>query len=209
MRNRRRDRGFDARRQAHVVIQGCGAQPTDRPCRLRATLFKLTRNDAQFAASRERDRRNLARRNVAVRRRLHFFARRQVDPQLEPAHAACGLLRHFRMNDAACRRHPLHVARPEVAAIAEAVLVPHVAVEHVRDRLEPAVRMRGKTGEVVVRVVREELVEHQERIEPQVLAAAEAAAQLDAGAIGGGHGFDHGLQLARSGHGCSCRETGL
>ena len=92
----------------------------------------------------------------------------------------------------------IHCTSPgtEVAAVAEAVLVPHVAVEHVGHGLEAAMRMRRKAGEVIVRIVREELVEHQERIEPQVLAAAEAAAQLDAGAVGGGHGLDHGLQLA-------------
>ena len=192
-------------RQAEVVVQRRGAQSADRPRRLRPALLELTGDDAQFAATRERDRRNLARGNVAIGRRLHLFARRQVDPQLEPAHAACGLLRHLGMNDAARRRHPLHVTGAEVAPIAEAVLVTHVPVEHVGDGLEPAMRMRGETRQVVVRVVGEELVEHQERIESLVLATAEAAAQLDAGAVGGGHGLDHGLQLARSGHGCSCR----
>ena len=94
------------------------------------------------------------------------------------------------------RRHPLHVARAQVAAVAEAVFVPHVAVEHVGDRLETAMRMRREAGDVIVRVVRKELVEHQERIEALVLPAAERAAQLDPGAIRRGDGFDDGLQFA-------------
>ena len=49
-----------------------------------------------------------------------------------------------------------------------AVLVPHVSVEHVGDGLEAAVRMRREARDVVVGIVGEELVEHQERVEAQV-----------------------------------------
>jgi hypothetical protein len=121
--------------------------------------------------------------DVAVGGRVHLVARRQVQPQLEAAHAALGLLRHLRVDDATRGRHPLHVAGPQVAAIASAVLVAHPAVEHVGDRLEAAVRMGREPGEVIVRVVGEELVEHQERVVAQVVGAAEATAQLDAGAV--------------------------
>ena len=63
--------------------------------------------------------------------------------------------------------HPLHVAALEVAAVAEVILVAHVAVEHVGHGLEAAMRMRREAGDVVVGVVRRELVEHQERVEPR------------------------------------------
>src|ERR1700674_2675171 len=89
------------------------------------------------------------------------------------------------MNDAARGRHPLHVAGLEIAAVAEVILVPHVSVEHVGDGLEAAMRVRREAGDVVLRIVRIELIEHQERIEPKVGLAAEAAAQLDARAVRG------------------------
>ena len=82
-------------------------------------------------------------------------------------------------------------------------MMPHASLQHVGDGLEAAVRVVGEARQVVVWIVGEEFVEHQERIEPLVLSTAEAAAQLDAGAVGSGHGFDHGLQLARNGHRCS------
>ncbi len=66
------------------------------------------------------------------------------------------------------------------------VFVQHVAVEHVGHGLETAMRMRREAGDVVVRVVRGELVEHQEGIDARGLRLAEAAAQAHAGAIGGG-----------------------
>ena len=192
----RRDRHGHPGRQSHVVIQRLRRKPGDRSRRADAVLLEVARDDADLAAACERNRRDLRRRNIAIRRGLHLFARRQVDPELEAAHAPRGLLRHLRMDDAVCRRHPLHVARAEVARVAEAVLVPHVAVEHVGDGLEAAVRMRRKAGDVVVRVVREELVEHQERIEPLVLPAAERAAQLDPRAVRRRDRFDDRLQFA-------------
>jgi len=70
----------------------------------------------------------------------------------------CALLRHFGMNDAARRRHPLHIARTKVTAVTEVIFVAHVAIEHVRDGLEAAMRMGGKTGDVIVWVIRIELI---------------------------------------------------
>jgi hypothetical protein len=45
------------------------------------------------------------------------------------------------------------------------VLMQHVTIEHVRDGLEPAMRMRGEPGEVVVWLIRVKLVKHQKRIQ--------------------------------------------
>src|SRR5689334_3658084 len=99
------------------------------------------------------------------------------------------------MDDAARGAHPLHVAGAEVAGVAVVVLVLHVAIEHVGDRLEAAVRMRREAGEVVVQIVREELVEHEERVVARELARAEAAPQLDSGAIGGRDRRNYALEL--------------
>ena len=88
------------------------------------------------------------------------------------------------MDDAAPGRHPLRTAGEQVAAIAEMILVQHVSVEHVRDRLEATVRVARKTGDVVVGVVGGKLVEHQEGIKTDARALPEAAPKLDAGAVG-------------------------
>src|SRR5207302_5664164 len=153
-------------------------------------------NHLDAAAARKFDDRDLVRRDVAVAGRLHLLPPRQVDPQLEAAHAAAILLGHLRVDDAAPGRHPLHPAAGELAAVAEVVLVAHVAVEHVGHGLEAAVRMRRKAGDVVGGVVRRELVEHEKGVEIEPAHAAEAAAKLDAGAVGGGHTLDRTLQFA-------------
>jgi hypothetical protein len=100
------------------------------------------------------------------------------------------------VDDAPARRHPLHVAALQVAAVAHVVLVQHVAVEHVGHGLEAAVRMVREAGDVIVGVVGGELVEHQERVQPQVLGTAEAAPQLHACAVGSGDRRDDLLQGA-------------
>ena len=91
------------------------------------------------------------------------------------------------MDDAVRGRHPLNIARAEIAAVAEAVLVPHVPVEHVRDGFESAMRVRRKARDVIVGIVRIELVEHQERVDTQIARAAQAASQLHARAVGCGY----------------------
>ena len=154
------------------------------------------RNHLHPPSGRELDHRNLPRRNVPILRGLHFFLRRQIQPQLKAAHASLGLLRHLRVNDAPGGRHPLHVSGAQVAAVAEMILVPHVPVQHVRDGLESAMRMSRKAGEIIVRIVRVKLIEHQERIDVQPALASEAAAQLHAGAVGGGDRLDDTDQIS-------------
>ena len=63
------------------------------------------------------------------------------------------------------------------------------AGEHVGDRLDAAVRVPGKAGEIVARPIVAEIVHHQERIEIRRVAEAEGAPQLDAGAFEGGTGL--------------------
>ena len=87
------------------------------------------------------------------------------------------------MQDAAPRRHPLHVARAELTAVAKAVAMLDGAGQHVRNRLDAAVGMPRKAGEIVVRVVVSEVVQEQKRIVVGRLAEAERAAQPDTGAL--------------------------
>ncbi len=172
----------------HVEVRGIGAElgtaAVDRTVGGAAVQHERAGDDFDFAALRQRHPRDLARGNVAIAGRLHFFLRWKIEPQLEPAHAALALLRHLGVDDAARRRHPLHVAGAEIPAVAQMILVAHVAVEHVGDRFESAVRMRWEARDVIVRVIGVELIEHQERIHILAALAAEAAAQLDAGAVG-------------------------
>jgi len=49
------------------------------------------------------------------------------------------------MDDSRARRHHLHFAGVDQAAVAELVAVFELAVDHVRDDLHVAVRVHGKT----------------------------------------------------------------
>ena len=153
-------------------------------------------DDARARAMVELRQRDLARADVAVGGGLHLLGGGQVDPQLEAMELALALQRHLGMDDAAAGGHPLHVAVAQLAAVAEVVLVLHVAFEHVGHGLEAAVRMRREAGDVVVGIVRRELVEHQERVEAGRVALAEAAAQAHARAVAGLATRDHLQQLA-------------
>ena len=59
------------------------------------------------------------------------------------------------------------------------------AVEHVGDRLDPAVRMPGEPRAIGRRIVVAEIVEQKERIALARLAEAEGAVQLHPGALHG------------------------
>ena len=94
-------------------------------------------------------------------------------------------LRHLLVQNAAAGRHPLHVAGGHLALVAQAVAVLDRAGQHVGDRLDPAMRMPGKSRQVILRVVVAEIVQQQERIEVLRLAEAEGALQLHARAFDG------------------------
>src|SRR5688572_16287662 len=85
------------------------------------------------------------------------------------------------MQYAAAGGHPLDVARPHLALVAEAVAVLDRAGKDVGDRLDAAVRMPREPGHVVVRPVVAEVVEQQEGIELARSAEAEGAMELHAG----------------------------
>ena len=104
-------------------------------------------------------RRYIGCRKLLVRRRRQFVAFRQVDPQLRAPHQAILLLRHFRVNDAATGRHPLHAARPNNALVAGVVAVTHLPGKHISHGLETAVRVRRKTSDVIVGIVAFEHIE--------------------------------------------------
>ena len=78
-----------------------------------------------------------------------------------------------------------------------AVAVAHATGEHVGHGLEAAMRMVWKAGDVVVRIVAAECVEHQEGVEPVLQLAGKYAGQLHAGAVRGGDALDEPVDSAR------------
>ena len=127
-----------ARRHRDVEIARIGRDAFDR-----ALLApEIAADDAHARAVVVDDFGNVLRRDVLVARRRHLQRRRQVRPELEAVHAALRIaLRHLLMQDAAAGRHPLHVARAQLALVAEAVAVLDGAGEHIGDRLDAAMRM--------------------------------------------------------------------
>ena len=105
--------------------------------------------------------------------------------------------RHLLMNDAAPRRHPLHVAGSDRALIAHAVAVLHGSRQDVSDGLDPAVRVPGKPRQVILRNVIAEIVEKQKRVEIGRIAETERAAQVHARAFQRRLGFDQPLNRSK------------
>src|SRR5438045_7840247 len=102
-------------------------------------------------------------------------------------HAALRIaLGHFLVENAAARRHPLHVTRGHLALVAQAVAMLDRAGEHVGDGLDAAMRMPGKSRQIILRIFIAEIVQQQEGIEILRFAETEGALQLYAGALNSG-----------------------
>src|SRR2546425_8729857 len=192
-----------ARRDPHVEIarirrdafDGAGLAP------------EAAADDAHARAVVVHDFRDVARQDVLVAWMSHLERSGEVRPQLEAVHpAALVAPRHLLMQDAAARRHPLHVPGAEGAAVAEAVAVLHAPAEHVGDGFDTAMGMPGESGEVVLRVVVAEVVQQQERIEIAGVPEAERPAQLYARAFDGGLRLDDRLDRP-DGHSASSSYT--
>jgi hypothetical protein len=67
------------------------------------------------------------------------------------------------------------------------------ACEHIGDRLDAAMGMPRKAGEIVLGAIAAEIIHHQERVEIGCIAEAEGAAQLDARALHGRNGLADAL----------------
>jgi hypothetical protein len=96
------------------------------------------------------------------------------------------LLGHFAVDDAPAGSHPLCPTAAQFAAMAEIVLVAHVAVQHVGHRLETAMRMGRKPGERVVGIVRREGVQQEKRVQARVRVLRKAAPKTYPGAVRSG-----------------------
>jgi len=73
--------------------------------------------------------------------------------------------RHFLVKDGTPGSHPLYVTGCDLPYIAKAILVTNQTSQHVRDGLNPAMRMHGETTHVIFRVMRSEMIKQEKRIE--------------------------------------------
>ncbi len=191
-----------SRVQRDIEVQRVGRGLRDRS----AGFADRTGDDLHAYPRRRLHYRDPLGREFLVLRLRHLVLRRQVHPQLETAHPAFVLLRHFRMHQAAASGHPLHAAGRQQAFVAVVVAMAHAAVEHVGDGLEAAVRVLREAGEIVLGAVGAELVQQQERVEVGQCRPADDACQAHAGTIGRGLAAQraHGPGIAvgsESGHG--------
>ena len=126
-----------------------------------------------------------------ITRRGHLERGRKIGPELKAVHASGGIaLGHFLMNDAAAGGHPLHVAGGDSAAVAQAVAMLDCPGQNVRDRLDPAMRMPRKAGQVILGNLVAKIVEQQKGIVVRGVAESERAPQMHARAFHGGLGLD-------------------
>src|SRR5467141_2985928 len=159
-----------AGRHPNIQIAWVSGYAFDRP----ALAPKIAAHDPHAGPIVVGDFRNLAGLDVLVARPDHFQGGWQVGPELKAVHTTFNVtLRHFLVENAAARRHPLDVARAKRAAIAEAVLMVDRSGKNIGDGLDPPVRMPGKPSLVVGRAIVAEVVEQQEGIELCRFAEAE------------------------------------
>src|SRR3954454_25357990 len=97
------------------------------------------------------------------------------------------------MNNPASSRHPLNFPSFNGAVIAQTVTMLDCPCKHIGNGLDPAMRMPGKSGQVVFRNVVPKIVEQKERIEIRSVAEAESTAQMHPGAFASWFGTNQSL----------------
>ena len=157
--------------------------------------------DAVIAHGHQRD---AIRGQVVIFRRPQFFRRRQVQPQLEAVKGPFLLQRHFRMNHAFARRHPLGAAALDYTDIPHVVLMFQDTLTHVGDGFKAAVRMGRKAGGVIAGVVGADFIQHQKRVQLPVAAHGRHALDAHPGPVGG-RLCPHAVENDRGGHGNDLR----
>ncbi len=105
--------------------------------------------------------------------------------------------RHLLMNDAAPRRHPLHLPGSDRAVVAHAVAVLHGPRQDVSNGFDPAVGVPRKSCQVIRRDVIAEVVEKQKRVEVRSVAEPERATQVHARTFQRRLGFNQALNRSK------------
>ena len=148
-------------RNGYIQILGIGDNVLHWP--LCSIYFPA--DDLHLYAIFEGDLRDLLVLHVPVTGVHHLMRGGKVRPELESRHDPLLVtFWHLLMDDAASGGHPLHVTRRDDAAVPHAVAMLHLTLEDIGDRLDAPVGMPGKALEVVVGIVRAEIVEEEERV---------------------------------------------
>ena len=87
-------------------------------------------------------------------------------------------LRHLLVDDSTARGHPLHVTRSDYATIPHAVPVLNGPRQHVSHGLDPAMRVPGKSRQIVFGDIVAEVVQEQEGVEFFRVSETEGAAEM-------------------------------
>ena len=184
-----------ARRDLDVEIHRLGLAAADRP----GDAVHRAGERSHHRAAVELHARHLLRLHVAVARVAHLVFLGEVQPKLEAVDEPLLLFGHLRVDDPSSCRHPLRAARSEQTFVAFVVLVPEFTGDHVRHRLEAAMRMIRKARQVVLWLIRTKLVEHEERIEAPKKRRTDNTRELHARAVARRHSAealpDHAIEV--------------
>ena len=88
------------------------------------------------------------------------------------------------MNNATSGRHPLHTTLFKIALIAQVIPVTHVAFHQIGHSFKTAMRMRRKTGDVILWIVGGKRIQHQERVQAHGRRRPQCPLQPDTGTVG-------------------------
>ncbi len=164
-----------ARRHRYIQVDRVGGNAIHGA----ALSPKISADDPNVGTVVVRDLRDVRSFHLLVARRCHFERRRKVGPQLEAVHPArLVALGHLLVYDPAPRRHPLHIARADDAAIPHAVAVLHGSSQDVGNRLDPTMWMPWEAGKIILGNIIAEIIEQQKWIEVGGVAETECAAQM-------------------------------
>ena len=139
---------------------------------------------------------NLISIEITVTRGRHLFRCRQVDPKLETAHQPLFLFRHLFVNHATPGCHPLHTTTFQHGFIPQMVTVAHAPIQHIGNGFKTAVRVGREAGNVIIRIIREEIIQHQKGIDAVMRRASQTAQQTHTGAIAAFSGRDTAINCA-------------
>lgn len=159
-----------AGRQADIQIQGINDDIPDRP----NNISHPAADDLYFPSAVKPDLGHVGSGDIPVPGRHHLVRRRQVGPELKAQHAPLAVaFWHLLVNNAAPRRHPLHIPFRDTPRVAQAVAMFDIALQDIGDGLYPPVRMPGKPFQVVLRSAGSEIVKEKKGIEQRRLGKTE------------------------------------
>jgi len=85
---------------------------------------------------------------------------------------------HLLMHDARACRHPLHRARAKHTAVPQAIPMLHLALQHIGNRLNAAMRMPRKALLKRRRIIISKIIKQQKRVTSPRIAKAENPVQM-------------------------------